>query len=242
MFELDRYEYSEDVNLGLLAHRPSGVRVLDVGCGSGLLGSELKAGGNEVWGLDNAVDVEGVAAGRLDRFVRADVTDGAAVEAALGGETFDVLVFADVLEHLPDPVATLRAHLGNLRPGGTVMVSVPNVAIWNVRLGLLAGRFAPTSTGTLDKTHLRFFTRATLDRLLAEAGLTVQWRDITPGLARPFVPLAKRFGGAEDDRRALIDSRPYALYRRLVYPLEHRIASLAPGPLAFQLLAGATRA
>jgi len=129
MFELDRYEYHEDVNQGVLRHAPSGVRVLDVGCGSGLLGVELAARGNEVWGIDNAEAIAQIAGERLDRFLLADVTAHDAVAAALGEERFDVLIFADVLEHIFDPVGMLRFYRSFLRPGGTMIVSVPNIAI-----------------------------------------------------------------------------------------------------------------
>jgi 2-polyprenyl-3-methyl-5-hydroxy-6-metoxy-1,4-benzoquinol methylase len=235
MFDLGPYEYFEDENLALLRHGPNGVRVLDVGCGAGVLGARLRESGNTVWGIDAAGDIAAAATHRLDRFMLADITDRDAVGGLLGEERFDTIVFADVLEHLPDPVGTLRAYGRFLAPGGEVLVSVPNVAVWNVRLGLLLGRFRYTPTGTLDRTHLRFFTRANLERALLEAGLRVELIDINPGIMRAFVGRAKRVmthsGG---DRRALLDSRAYRAYRRLIYPVEYRAARLRPGLLAFQ--------
>jgi SAM-dependent methyltransferase len=239
MFDLGAYEYFEDENLALLRHGPSGARVLDVGCGSGLLGARLRTRGNVVWGVDSAGDIAEAAAARLDRFMLADITDEAAVGALLGDERFEAIVFADVLEHIPDPVSTLRSYMRFLAPGGSVLVSVPNVAVWNVRAGLLLGRFRYTATGTLDRTHLRFFTRANLDRALAEAGLRVELIDVNPGIARAFVGHAKHLvaRGRESDRRALLDSRAYRVYRRFVHPLEYRIARLMPGLFAFQYVA-----
>lgn len=242
MFGLDRYEYHEDVNQGVLRAAPSGSRVLDVGCGSGLLGGAIAARGNEVWGIDNAEAIAEIAGERLHRFLLADITDHDAVGRALVGESFDVLVFADVLEHVFDPVGMLAFYRRFLRPGGRVIVSVPNVAIWNVRLGLLGGRFDYTQTGTLDKTHVRFFTRRTLARVLVAAGLRVGHIDVTPGLVRPFVPLLKRRLRDAEDRRAIVDSRPYRVYLRLIYPLERLAASVAPGLLAFQYVAVAEQA
>src|ERR1035438_6556209 len=211
MFDLGTYEYFEDENLALLRHAPSGVRILDVGCGSGILGARLHTRGNAVWGIDAADDVAEPAARRLDRFMQADITDHARIDELLGDERFDVIVFADVLEHLPDPVGTLRSYLRFLAPGAKVLISVPNIAVWNVRVGLLLGRFRYTATGTLDRTHLRFFTRANLDRALSEAGLQVEELDVNPGIARAFVGRAKQAvaRGHEDDRRALLDSRAY---------------------------------
>jgi len=239
VFDLQRYEYFEDVNLGLTSHMPAGKRILDVGCGSGLLGEQYRRHGNVVWGLDSAPEIEEPASRRLDRFVRADVTDAATVAQVLGDERFDVIVFADVLEHLYDPVGILGSYRRYLSPDGRIHVSVPNVAVWATRLGLLAGRFAYAQTGTLDKTHIRFFTRANVRRLFDAAGLELLELDLTPGLVRPFVPLVKRAmaDGNGDDRRAIIDSPQYRTYVERVYPIEYRIARLAPGLLAFQHIA-----
>jgi 2-polyprenyl-3-methyl-5-hydroxy-6-metoxy-1,4-benzoquinol methylase len=239
MFDLGSYEYFEDENLALLRNAPTGGRVLDVGCGSGVLGARLRERGATVWGIDAASDIAELAERRLDRFVLADVDDATSLGEALDGERFDTIVFADVLEHLPDPIGTLRGYLRLLAPGGAVLVSVPNVAVWNVRAGLLIGRFRYTATGTLDRTHLRFFTQENLRRALAEAGLRVERIDVNPGIARAFVHRAKRFvaRGREGDRRALLDSRAYRAYRGLVHPLEYRLARRMPGLFAFQYVA-----
>jgi SAM-dependent methyltransferase len=180
-----------------------------------------------------------LAGTRLDRFVLVDVVDWDRVEQLLGDERFDTIVFADVLEHLPDPVEALRRYRRLLAPGGKILVSVPNVAVWNVRLGLLLGRFRYTATGTLDRTHLRFFTRANLLRALREADLCVDALDINPGIARAFVGWIKKGLVDRDqrDRRALLDSPLYRWYMRCVYPGEYRLARAMPGLLAFQYIA-----
>jgi SAM-dependent methyltransferase len=239
VFELGSYEYFEDENLALLRHSPSGGRVLDVGCGSGLLGERLREQGNTVWGIDLAEEVADAATKRLDRFLLEDVSDGAAVADRIGEQRFDTIVFADVIEHLPDPIGTLRSYLRFLAPEGRVLVSVPNVAVWNVRLGLLFGRFEYTPTGTLDRTHLRFFTRRSLLRALKAAGLAVDSLDVNPGIARAFVGQAKKIAAMDGktNPRALIDSRTYRIYRRFIHPIEYRLARLLPGLLAFQYVA-----
>lgn len=242
MFELGTYEYFEDENIALLHHSPRGGRVLDVGCGSGLLGTRLRAMGNTVWGADSAEQIADAARERLDRFLLVDVTDTEALRNLVGDQLFDTIVFADVLEHLSDPLGVLRGYRRFLAPGGKVLISVPNVAVWNVRLSLLFGRFDYTPTGTLDRTHLRFFTRSTLHRLLTEANLRAVMVDVNPGIARAFVGRAKEIVADQQpgNRRALLDSPLYRVYRRLLYPLEYRVARFLPGLFAFQYVAIAT--
>jgi SAM-dependent methyltransferase len=192
-----------------------------------------------VWGIDASTDIAELATERLDRFMLGDVADHDGVQRMLDGERFDTIVFADVLEHLPDPIGTLRGYLRFLAPNGQILISVPNVAVWNTRLGLLFGRFEYTATGTLDRTHLRFFTRASLLRALGAVGLNVEALDINPGIARAFVGLAKAAikRGASNDRGALLHSPLYRAYMRVVYPFEYRLARLLPGLLAFQYVA-----
>ncbi len=83
---------------------------------------------------------------------------------------YAALLFGDTLEHLADPVPLLRRLRDVLDPGGALVVSVPNVANWAMRLQLLAGRFRYTDRGILDRTHLRFYTERTLLEMLRTAG------------------------------------------------------------------------
>jgi SAM-dependent methyltransferase len=85
-----------------------------------------------------------------------------------------------VLEHLKDPQRALRDINQQLKPGGIVLVSVPNIAHLWVRLRLLRGKFDYMDRGILDRTHLRFFTRVSLEALLREAGLDLVKLTATP--------------------------------------------------------------
>ncbi len=76
-----------------------------------------------------------------------------------------------MLEHLPDPLQTLRACRDALKPGGYVVLSLPNIAHADIKLQLLAGRFAYRDTGLLDRTHLHFFTLASIEEMLRDAGM-----------------------------------------------------------------------
>ena len=87
--------------------------------------------------------------------------------------TYDVFLFGDTLEHLADPVGLLRRLRPKLNPAGTLVVSLPNVANWTMRLRLLLGRFDYTERGILDRTHLRFYTKRTARQMLEAAGFEV---------------------------------------------------------------------
>src|SRR4051794_7522872 len=150
----------------------SNKRVLDVGCDTGYVGEQLTALGNRVSGVEcNSVSAA-VAADRLEKVVVADVETTDLV-AEFGPGSFDVVVYGDVLEHLRDPLPVLRQARRLLAPGGSVVISIPNIAHGDIRLALLAGRFTYTKLGILDETHTRFFTRDSLVSFLADAGLVL---------------------------------------------------------------------
>jgi 2-polyprenyl-3-methyl-5-hydroxy-6-metoxy-1,4-benzoquinol methylase len=153
-----------------------GRRALDVGAADGFLAERLTAQGWSVTALERDPELAARARGRCKEVVVADLESAPPL---LHGP-FEAIVYGDVLEHLSDPTAVLRALDQTLAPGGTVIVSVPNVAHLWVRLSLLAGRFDYADRGILDRTHLRFFTRRTLLELLRSAGLHVVELAVTP--------------------------------------------------------------
>lgn len=146
--------------------------VLDVGCASGYLAEALGKNGNVVSGIEyDAGDAE-KARPFLEDLVVADLNVVDLAEQ-FPAHCFDVIVFGDVLEHLLYPVSVLRSSLTLLRPGGTIVISIPNVAHGAVRLSLLQGNWDYSATGLLDRTHLRFFTFDTLLAMLEEVGLSL---------------------------------------------------------------------
>jgi SAM-dependent methyltransferase len=185
------------------------------------------------------------AAQRVGRVLNADIVNADSVHQVIGSDQFDVLIFADVLEHLPWPQIVLREYMRYLRPGGTVIVSLPNVGLWAVRLSMLAGRFEYADTGVMDRTHLRFFTRRSARALLEGVDLIPLKTVYNPGIIRPFVPLAKRFlspgGGSAHNPAAILESKPYKLYMKTAYPLESAVTRLWPGLLAFQMITESKR-
>jgi 2-polyprenyl-3-methyl-5-hydroxy-6-metoxy-1,4-benzoquinol methylase len=233
------YQYFEEGNPGILRFSIAGQRVLDVGCGYGALGEELKRRGNYVVGLDIEQRAVNRAKQRLDEAYVCDVT--ASVNLPIeNGEPFDLIVFADILEHLYDPLAALRRFRPYLAPNGHIIVSLPNVASWPVRLGLLFGRFEYTESGILDKGHVRFFTRKTAKKLVEGAGFQIERITITPNLVRAFLRIVRRWYLGDEktpsDPQAIVRSRPYRFYIRWVYPLETMLARLWTGFFAFQFI------
>jgi methionine biosynthesis protein MetW len=183
----------------LLSMIPEGSRVLDVGCGTGSISCLIRD--------KRSADVVGLEP-NADR-ARRTAERGITVEMGTFSEdvvrrhgTFDVVLFADVLEHLEDPAAMLRQVRGALRPRGRVLASIPNVAHWSVRLNLLVGRFDYQPTGIMDATHLRWFTRAGVARLFRDSGYRVRELRGSAGMFLPayhasvlrFVPPRIRLG------------------------------------------------
>ncbi len=92
----------------------------------------------------------------------------------LGAEKYDAVIFSDVLEHLYDAGKVLRQSRDLLNAGGKVLVSLPNVAYFENRLGLFKGNWNYTDEGILDRTHIRFYTLATARKFLTDAGFTIR--------------------------------------------------------------------
>jgi 2-polyprenyl-3-methyl-5-hydroxy-6-metoxy-1,4-benzoquinol methylase len=152
--------------------RPQGARILDVGCGAGVLSATLKRdGAAHVAGVEVEPDAAAQARTRLDQVLEGGALD---VDVPFAPGEFDYLIFADVLEHLPSPEATLERYLRYLAPDGRVVVSVPNMRFYTVLLRLIFDQWSYTDAGIRDRTHLRIFTKRSLLRMLQNAGLEVE--------------------------------------------------------------------
>lgn len=164
---------------GMICSRiPRSTRVLDIGCGTGSISSLVIAECNaKLVGIEPDPDRAEACRARGVEVVCGYYNDQIADEL---GE-FDIIMFADVLEHTPDPVSLLERAAQHLAPTGYVIVSVPNIAHWTVRLSLLRGQFDYQPIGIMDATHLRWFTSRTVERVIIAAGLSVVEHDWTSG-------------------------------------------------------------
>lgn len=156
----------------VLEHTPAGGTVFEGGVSTGYFARLLVENGLIVDGFE--LDPDAAAQARsVCRTVWQGDLSRFDIEGSLPDDGYDTLLFGDTLEHLPDPPAVLARLRPKLRPGGWLVVSIPNVANWAIRLSLLAGRFRYRDRGILDRTHLRFYTRATLIEMVESAGFDV---------------------------------------------------------------------
>lgn len=165
MYKLKHFKYSSHYwVLRAVEEKNRPLRILDMGTADGYLGAVLSAAGHSVVGVERD---PALAARAREHYERLDVSDLESFDFPFGRE-FDVILFADVLEHLRDPVTVFKRAISVLKPSGEVLISLPNVANFTVRIALLLGRFDYANRGILDRTHLRFFTLRTAKKLLAD--------------------------------------------------------------------------
>src|SRR5216110_2246514 len=188
---------------------PMGSRVLDVGCGTGSVSRIIAdTRGAQIIGIEP--DSCRAAAARARGLEVHEQLFTAAILQEL--KPFDVIVFADVLEHVADPSSFLQLAHRALLPGGRVIASVPNVAHWSVRVDLLRGRFDYQPFGIRDATHLRWFTEKTIRLLFETNGLRVISLQHTAGVTLPDYENRRPWRWMSRDRR---DAIVRALARRL---------------------------
>jgi 2-polyprenyl-3-methyl-5-hydroxy-6-metoxy-1,4-benzoquinol methylase len=152
-------------------------QVLDVGAAQGILGQLLSAE-SKIEDRGSKIEIDAIEpnpawAEAAKPFYRR-VMNSTVEAAELGENVYDCVVCADVLEHLPDPLSTLKRLRQAAKGDATFIISLPNVAHVAVRTMLLLGRFPKMERGILDKTHLQFFTKDTAKDLLANAGLRIE--------------------------------------------------------------------
>ena len=172
-----------------------GARVFEGGVSAGYLARVLVRAGRSVDGAE----LDPVEAAKAEEVCdRVLVGDLSQLDLGTLRDDYDLLLFGDTLEHLPAPEEVLRRLAARTVEGGHLVLSIPNIANWSIRLMLLAGRFRYTDRGIMDRTHLRFYTVATLPEMLRDAGfevLRLQASVPVPGVtAERACALAHRFG------------------------------------------------
>nr|WP_307990857.1 methyltransferase domain-containing protein [uncultured Niameybacter sp.] len=146
--------------------------VLEIGCSSGFVSKALKERGCTVVGIDIDECVLEEAKKYCDEAYCMNVEKEELLQI-LGGRKFDVIYFGDVLEHLKNPENVLQKCSQLLTSEGFIVASIPNIAHGSVRLKLLEGKFEYTDIGLLDKTHVRFFTKESIEQMFKLCDYTI---------------------------------------------------------------------
>lgn len=178
---------SHDVLRRRILALPPGLRLLDLGAAGGHLGRAVRHRCSFLAGVEPDAS--------LPRSAHEGYDDWREVDAMRAGEwdrTFDVVVCADVLEHLANPEALLARIHDWLHPEGILLVSLPNIANVSIRAALLFGRFRYTDRGILDRSHFSFYTRSSARELLDRSGFRVTAVEPTAMPYELAVPLASR--------------------------------------------------
>ena len=145
--------------------------ILEIGCGEGNTLVELKKQGKAkfIVGID-IVDLN--QSSKLDKFILADIEND---NIELPEEYFDIIICADVLEHLKDPWSVLRKIRKFLKPNGILLASIPNVREIKTLISIvIKGDFKYVDAGILDKTHLRFFCKKNIIELFESTGYKIE--------------------------------------------------------------------
>jgi 2-polyprenyl-3-methyl-5-hydroxy-6-metoxy-1,4-benzoquinol methylase len=178
-------EYYKNVRSDILPLiPPEAGKVLDVGCGAGNTVAWLRSIRNVTWagGVEIHPDAAAEARCKLDTVYTTGVED---LELPLAEGSLDLILCLDILEHLVDPWMVVKRLYRLLRPGGTLIASLPNVRNKRVVFPLLfKGSWKYRDFGVLDRTHLRFFTRKSAIDMLTSAGFSIDGIEVTGGYTR----------------------------------------------------------
>lgn len=146
--------------------------IMDLGCASGIMGRKLLESGkaSEVYGVE-IFEEAASEAGSIYRKVHVGDIEEMHLEY---NQDFDYIICGDILEHLKNPYEVMSRVFTWLKPGGKVLICLPNVRHYSVLTELIfKGQWKYADAGIMDKTHLRFFTRRSTMQMVEDAGFKV---------------------------------------------------------------------
>jgi len=146
------------------------MRILDVGCDTGLLGAELKKQNPDrfVSGVELSAESAALAEKHLDEVYVLNIEHD---DTSKLGDQFDAIILGDVVEHLLDPINALKKLRNILSDNGAIYTSIPNIQHYSIFRRLLKGDFQYRDTGLLDSTHVRFYCQTNITKLMLDAEL-----------------------------------------------------------------------
>jgi 2-polyprenyl-3-methyl-5-hydroxy-6-metoxy-1,4-benzoquinol methylase len=182
------------------------LKILDVGCGTGLNALHLAQAGHQVVGID--LSPVAIAQFRQKGF-EGHVCDIEAAPIPLPPEQFDLVYASEVIEHCADTQSFLKELNRMLKVGGLLFLSTPNSAFWPYRLLGLLGK---TPTEYQHKGHVRFFSKRSLAAAITEGGFEIRFiaaRNmyllIGKRIGNPLAPILQAFGFVKEGRFATGD-------------------------------------
>ena len=177
LYNQKRSSYFSNIRIDLVQFIPKSKdnKILEIGAGGGDTLIWIKENGlaREVVGLElNRLEGSNQMHPAIDKFYFVDLEKS---EIDLPFEYFDVLICGDVLEHLVNPWRVLQKMVGYLKIGGTIIVSCPNIRNYKTFINIfMKGSFKYDEHGLYDKTHLRFFCRKDLMKMISDEGLMIE--------------------------------------------------------------------
>ena len=147
------------------------IKILDIGCASGRMGSELKKKGYIVWGADISGTAIEEARSVLDGIYEFDIQSPWPLEQM--SSDFDAILFGEVLEHVFDPEFVLKNAIKALKPDGVIVITTPNFLTWTNRIKFMFGLFTYQDQGMFDFGHIRWFTYPYLKKVLQNSSLEI---------------------------------------------------------------------
>lgn len=196
-------------------------KVLEVGCAHGRMTKYLKETLNCTVDIIEIDDEAGQVASQWARHSYLGIDQGNAefFGPASFEDTYDYVVFADVLEHLAYPDMVLPKYKHALKEGGSIWISIPNVAYNGIILELMANKFTYRDVGLLDNTHLRFFAYYSLKKFVEKAGFKVaQEHNVINSLKNS--EFAKSFTDVPPMISAFLRTRPLGEVYQFVWELK----------------------
>ena len=177
---IEHSEYYDLCRRDILKQVPANCRhILSVGCGAGRTELELIKNGVSVTGIEMDALAAKIARHRGIHVLEGDVAE---LCSSLTDTYFDCVIFADVLEHIMDADIVVKTIAEKIRPGGTIIVSVPNFRYYKFLYDIVfRGGITYASAGIYDRTHIRITTAKMVEDWFHNSGLIPKSRNYNLG-------------------------------------------------------------